>query len=393
LLKLKVRFLNLVLTVLLSVFAGATPSFAQPADIQGHWAEKQIGDWVAKGLASGYPDGSFRPDNSITRAEFITLVNKSFGFTVQARIYFNDVSSTGWFYNEIAKAGAAGYISGYEDGSMRPENEISRQEVAVILTRLLKLKIPDSADELSKFADAGSFPRWSGGAVSAVVAGGYMVGYPDQTFQPAKSITRVEAVATLDRAKGAPEESGAVGKAFDKAGIYGPESGAETIEGDVTVSAGEEVKKSTPGASSGGGGGNSGGGGGSDIVDTVAPKITAAAVTVGGHEINAVIEGDGLSGGIDLSGQPENARITEGTIDVTRDSTLTLTVHNIPLSQKLTAGSNSLEAINLLSKFGKDGITLGEFEKLFGNPAVLNGTLKDNSSGNTYNVSLTITLP
>lgn len=73
-------------------------AFAQPSDIKGHWAEKQINDWVNKDLAKGYPGGTFKPDNSITRAEFITLVNRAFGFTEKAQVSFSDVSSKDWFY-------------------------------------------------------------------------------------------------------------------------------------------------------------------------------------------------------------------------------------------------------------------------------------------------------
>jgi len=82
-------------------------------DIGGHWAEDTIAKWVEQGLISGYTDGTFRPDNSITRAEFMALVNRAFGFNKKAAIGFFDVSATDWFYDEIAKAVKAGYISGY----------------------------------------------------------------------------------------------------------------------------------------------------------------------------------------------------------------------------------------------------------------------------------------
>lgn len=94
--KLSLKFLHIFSIVSLFLFLGAGASFAQPPDIQGHWAEKQINGWIDKGLAKGYPDGSFKPDYSITRAEFITLVNKSFGFTGSAPVHFTDVSSTDW---------------------------------------------------------------------------------------------------------------------------------------------------------------------------------------------------------------------------------------------------------------------------------------------------------
>ncbi|MFZ5632937.1 MAG: S-layer homology domain-containing protein [Bacillota bacterium] len=106
--------------VLLLVLTLAGAAFAQPSDIAGHWAGKQIGDWISKGLASGYPDGTFKPDNTITRAEFVTLANKAFGFNQSVQTDFSDVKSADWFAAEVAKAGAAGYVSGYEDGTYGP---------------------------------------------------------------------------------------------------------------------------------------------------------------------------------------------------------------------------------------------------------------------------------
>jgi hypothetical protein len=75
------RYLSMIVTVvfLLSIVLGGIPTaLAQPSDVQGHWAEKKIAEWVAKGLAGGYPDGTFKPNNHITRAEFVALVNRAF---------------------------------------------------------------------------------------------------------------------------------------------------------------------------------------------------------------------------------------------------------------------------------------------------------------------------
>ena len=83
----KVFILCVALSLVLS-FTG----LAQAQDIKGHWAGPQITDWLNRGLCSGYPDGTFRPENSITRAEFITLVNKSFGFAGGAEVNLSDVS-------------------------------------------------------------------------------------------------------------------------------------------------------------------------------------------------------------------------------------------------------------------------------------------------------------
>jgi hypothetical protein len=189
----KVFILCVALSLVLS-FTG----LAQAQDIKGHWAGPQITDWLNRGLCSGYPDGTFRPENSITRAEFITLVNKSFGFTGGAEVTLSDVSETDWFYGQVATALGAGYITGYEDNTMRPGKEIERQEVAVILARLLELNLEESGT--AGFLDEGYIAAWSRDSIKAVVQAGLMKGYPDGNFGPQKPITRAEALVCLDRA-------------------------------------------------------------------------------------------------------------------------------------------------------------------------------------------------
>ncbi|MCL4439359.1 MAG: S-layer homology domain-containing protein [Firmicutes bacterium] len=180
--------LILVLTLVLVLFAAITVSaIVQTSDTKGHWAEKQINDWRSKGLTNGYADGSFKPDKNITRAEFITLVNKAFGFTKEAEVKFTDVSAGDWFVGEIAKAKAAAYISGDPTGTVRPNQHISRQEVAAILCKILKLDSAKHDGTVDKFKDAGSIPQWSKSNIGTISVNGYMAGYPDQTFAPKNS--------------------------------------------------------------------------------------------------------------------------------------------------------------------------------------------------------------
>lgn len=229
---------TLTVFVIFTVLSPIGALYAQESgltDIQGHWAGQQISAWYEKGLAGGYEDGTFRPDKSITRAEFITLVNRVFGFTQQKPVNFKDVNEGDWYYEEIAKANAVGYISGYADGTMKPNNQITRQEVASILTRVLKTKLANTAD-IAKFADYGSIPEWSRGAINTVVNQGYMSGYPDNTFKPTRPITRAESIAVLDRA---------AGTLLNSPGVHGPESGKQTLLGNVTISKSGVTLKNT----------------------------------------------------------------------------------------------------------------------------------------------------
>ena len=209
-------------------------------DITGHWAEKEIRSWTARELAGGYPDGTFRPDSPITRAEFLALVNRAFGYAEMVGeklnssassvnpVTFHDVAATDWYAVEFAQAAAVGYLGGYPDGTAKPQNPITRQEVATVLARILPPHNDvQSAGTIAKFVDQDQIPAWSEAAIAAAVKGGYMSGYPDGSFQPNRPITRAEALAVLDRA---------VGMLYNRAGTYGPFQGTVVIEGNATIS-------------------------------------------------------------------------------------------------------------------------------------------------------------
>ena len=85
-------------------------AFAAANDISGHWAEEVIAQWQDKGLISGYEDGSFRPDNQVTRAEFVIMLNKVLGFTQKGTVSFSDVDADAWYHDAVAVAVEAGYL-------------------------------------------------------------------------------------------------------------------------------------------------------------------------------------------------------------------------------------------------------------------------------------------
>ena len=212
------------------------------SDISGHWAQSKIENMVGQGILSGYPDNTFKPDNKVTRAEFITMVNRAFNFTARATTNHSDIKPGDWYVEEIARAKAAGYISGYEDGTMRPNNPISRQEVAVITSKILKLDGSTSLEQVNRFSDSNEIAAWSRNAVAAMVKAGCMSGYPDGTFKAIYPMTRAEACVILynaaqfspgkdDTDKSTPDDS----VTYSEAGVYGPETDSQTIKGDVTI--------------------------------------------------------------------------------------------------------------------------------------------------------------
>lgn len=186
--------LVLLFTVLAMIFLQTTISLASPMDIKNHWAKDEILYLLDKGLASGYDDGSFRPENNITRAEFIKIVNNVYGFEDLARIGFSDVKKEDWFYTHIRKAVAAGYINGYGDGTIKPNNPITRQEVAKILALASQLEGDGSS---LKFKDKEKIGYWALDYVAALVSHGYIEGYTDGSFGPTQNISRGEVAKLL----------------------------------------------------------------------------------------------------------------------------------------------------------------------------------------------------
>jgi len=241
----KTAFIILMSLCLLISLGGIC--FAQPTDISGHWSENQVLNWVNKGYINGYTDGSFKPDNPVSRAEFITFANKAFNFTATANPDFSDINSQSWYAGEVSKSVAAGYISGYQDGTFRPNKQITRLEAASIIARAIGSELPGGTDALNGFRDKDEIPAWGREAAGAVAAQGIIKGYTDQTFRFGQPITRAEAVVALDRAlafstKSTEQSSEMI---IDKAGTYGPASGEQSIEGNLTISASGVILQNT----------------------------------------------------------------------------------------------------------------------------------------------------
>ncbi len=211
------------------MFSSCSVVFGQKkgSDITGHWAEKQLNNWVDQGLIKGYSDGSFKPDKTITRGEFMSLANRAFGFTELTDIHFVDLKPSDFAYQDVQKAVKAGYIHGYQDQTIQAAKTLNRQELAVMIANLLNLKAdPESA---KPYSDADSIESWSKGAVGAIASNKIANGFPDGSFKPTKNITRAEAVVMLDRALQVRLVT------YSEIGTYGPAEGVETIRGNVSI--------------------------------------------------------------------------------------------------------------------------------------------------------------
>ncbi|MCF2944658.1 S-layer homology domain-containing protein [Paenibacillus tarimensis] len=166
-------------------------------DITGHWASSAISRAAQLGIVNGYSDGSFRPNQSTTRAEFVVMAARAFNWETDASTKkFKDAGKVpDWAAAAVSAAVEKGLISGYPDGTFRPKNELTREELAVIMAKLLKLNTKQEGS--LNFRDADHINQWAKPYVAAMVEAGLMNGVGNSKFAPDQPATRAEVIAML----------------------------------------------------------------------------------------------------------------------------------------------------------------------------------------------------
>ena len=147
----------------------------------------------------GYEDGTVRPNGRITRAEVATIFFRLLTDDTRAHYWsqtnsYSDVHSGDWFNNAVSTMSAAGIITGYPDGTFRPNAPITRAEFAAIVARFSD----QSAKYLGTFSDV-SYTHWASSSIALAAKFGWVTGYEDNTFKPDQSITRAEAMTITNR--------------------------------------------------------------------------------------------------------------------------------------------------------------------------------------------------
>lgn len=169
-----------------------------------YWCYNKIVDFEERGYVTGYDDGEFKPDRTITRAEYVTIVNNFFGYATSAEntTKFLDVSEDDWFAPYVSEAVERGYISGYPDGTFRPYEPIRRQEATVILSKILNIADEDypvdHEDGLAQYDDGGEVEDWAYKAVHSYSVYNFINGYEDNTIRLFRDVTRAETVQLLN---------------------------------------------------------------------------------------------------------------------------------------------------------------------------------------------------
>ncbi len=163
-------------------------------DTAGHWAAASINKLSDKNILGGFPDGSFKPNQEMSRAEFSAVIYRLLGFKAESsESGFGDITPTAWYNKYVNGLHAAGIITGFDDGSFKPNQEMTREEAFVILYRAVKDQlIVASGAAKPSFADESGVSSWAKEALAALAEAGIIKGYEDGSIRPKEKITRAE---------------------------------------------------------------------------------------------------------------------------------------------------------------------------------------------------------
>ncbi len=182
----KRRVIPVLLLALIMVLGTVGPAMAF-SDVAGKWSEGYV-DWATEqGYLQGYPDGSFKPNEMITKAEFYSIVNRMAGATTKTHVSYADVNDGSWYYDEVAKGIAMGYLKD-DVYNHYPNQAITREDAARILAYVYKLG--SNAEQAYIFTDSAAITYK--GEVGALVNANVLHGYLDGSFKPNNGLRRSE---------------------------------------------------------------------------------------------------------------------------------------------------------------------------------------------------------
>lgn len=173
---------------------------ATMSDIRGNWAESSIRKLASAGVVSGYPDGTFKPNKPVTRAEFAKMVVKAFHPETTGTRTFPDVQGH-WAASYVNQLGKD-YLTGYKDGTFRPDRNITRAEVVAVLTRVMKMGGSDGQSlkpTTASFSDVDS-KYWAFAPIEIANRVGILPNY-ESTFHPDQAASRAETAYMLSKTR------------------------------------------------------------------------------------------------------------------------------------------------------------------------------------------------
>jgi hypothetical protein len=176
-------------------------------DVVSHWAKDTVNNMGSRMIIEGTGNGLFSPDRAISRAEFAAIVVRALGLGLEkGTSVFADVKESDWFGSAVRTAYAYGLLGGFDDGTFRPGDKITREQAMVIISRAMALtglkaklqELPADA-ALRTFADAAQVSGWAVSSIADCVQAGIVSGRNGNTLAPQDTITRAEAASMIER--------------------------------------------------------------------------------------------------------------------------------------------------------------------------------------------------
>ncbi|WP_082593647.1 S-layer homology domain-containing protein [Paenibacillus sp. Soil766] len=174
------------------------------SDVANHWAKDAVNDMGSRLVIDGTGNGMFSPDSDITRGEFAAIIVRGLGLKLEKGVnYFSDVKVTDWYSNAINTAYAYHLINGFEDGTFHPNDKITREEAMVIVAQAMaitnlkdKFSVQSADAVLLPYTDAVEASTWAQSSIADCVQAGVVWGGSSTKLAPKDNMTRAE-VATI----------------------------------------------------------------------------------------------------------------------------------------------------------------------------------------------------
>jgi S-layer homology domain len=206
----------------LAPIVAPAPSFAQTAtsfsDVQSnYWAAQFIQSLAQRGVIAGFPDGSFRPDEQVTRAQFAAMLNKAFQKNqVRQVTSFVDVRSNFWAASAIQQSYTTGFMSGYPGSRFEPNQAIPREQVLVSLANGLEYRAQSNVEStLGYFNDSANISGYARSPIAAATENKIVVNYPNLKFlNPDRVTTRAQVAAFIYQALVSSNQASAINSPF-----------------------------------------------------------------------------------------------------------------------------------------------------------------------------------
>lgn len=194
-------------TPIVATMLAPTPAVAQAAGFSdvssNYWAANFIQALSSRGIIKGYPDGSFKPENPVTRAEFAAMIGQAFSKDkVRDAVSFTDVPSNYWAKSVIQNAYQIAFLSGYPGNVFHPEQKIPREQVLVSLANGLNYSASNAvATDLQFYNDGSNISDYARSSIAAASEKSIVVNYPDvKSLSPGRNATRAEVAAFIYQA-------------------------------------------------------------------------------------------------------------------------------------------------------------------------------------------------